>query len=255
MKGRHAVITGGGKGIGVAIAESLARAGANVTLMGRSVELLESEASRIRTAYGVGTAAVALDVTDASNVQRAFDEARRGQGDPHILVNNAGVAPAQPFLDITLAVWSSTLAVNLTGAFLCTQAVLPAMIQAQWGRIVNIASTAGLKGAPRIAAYAASKHGLIGLTRSVALEVAKQGITVNALCPGYTDTEMAERAVAAVQRAAQSSEAEARARITRVSPLGRLVRPEEVADAVLWLCRPDSAAITGQAIVIGGELT
>jgi NAD(P)-dependent dehydrogenase (short-subunit alcohol dehydrogenase family) len=255
MTGRHAVITGGGKGIGVAIADSLARVGVNVTLMGRSVELLEREAARIRAAYDVCAEAVALDVTAADQVERAFATARQRQGDVHILVNNAGVAPAQPFLDITLDLWNDTLAVNLTGAFLCTQAVLPAMIQSGWGRIVNIASTVGLKGAARIAAYAASKHGLIGLTRSVALEVAKQGITVNAVCPGYTDTGMAERAVAAVQRAAQSSEADARARITRVSPLGRLLRPEEVADAVLWLCRPDSAAITGQAIVIGGELT
>jgi len=255
MKGRHAVITGGGKGIGVAIAESVARTGVDVTIMGRNVKLLEVEAARIRAAYDVRVEAVALDVTDADAVQSAFAEARRRLGDPHILVNNAGVAPAQPFLDITLDLWNHTLAVNLTGALLCAQAVVPAMIQAGWGRIVNIASTAGLKGAPRIAAYTASKHGLIGLTRSLALEVVRHGITVNAVCPGYTDTEMAERAVAAVQRAAQSSEPEARARITRVSPLGRLLRPQEVADAVLWLCRPDSAAITGQAIVIGGELT
>jgi NAD(P)-dependent dehydrogenase (short-subunit alcohol dehydrogenase family) len=252
MKGRHAVITGGGKGIGLAIAESLARAGVNVTLMGRSTALLEAEAARVRTSFDVCAEAIPLDVTDAGTVPHAFEEAQRRLGAAHILVNNAGISHGQPFLDTPLDLWNHTLAVNLTGAFLCTQAVLPAMIGAGWGRIVNIASTVGLKGAPRIAAYAASKHGLIGLTRSLALEVARLGITVNAVCPGYTDTEMAERAVAAVQRAAESSEAEARTRIARVSPLGRLLSPEEVADAVLWLCRPDSAAITGQAIVIGG---
>lgn len=248
----HAVVTGGGRGIGAAIATLLAERGASVTIMGRDLGALE----RQRASLGEKAAAIACDVSDPDAVAAAFQRARERFGDPHILVNNAGQAKSEKFHRTTTDLWNRMIAVNLTSVFLCTREVLPAMLERQQGRIVNIASTAGVQGASRMAAYAAAKHGVVGLTRTLALETAKFGITVNAVCPGYTDTDMTEQGVRELMAAKNVSHDEARGMITRVIPRGRLTTPREVADAVVWLCSAEASAVTGQAIVVsGGEAT
>lgn len=249
----HAFVTGGGRGIGAAIATGLADNGARVTLAGRDISALNEHADRLRLG-GRPVDVVRMDVADEAAVDAAFRQAAARAGDVGILVNNAGQAPAGSVVDTTLATWNATLAVNLTGAFLCSRQVLPAMLAAGRGRIVNIASTAGLRGVPHVAAYSASKHGLIGLTRSLALEVAKRGVTVNAVCPGYTESDMSDRAVQAVMSGTGRTQAEAEARIARSSPLGRLLRPEEVAAAVVWLCSDAASATTGHSLVVGGDV-
>jgi NAD(P)-dependent dehydrogenase (short-subunit alcohol dehydrogenase family) len=254
LRGRHAVVTGGGRGIGAAIARALSGAGAEVTLMGRDLQALETVAGELRAAGGAAHIE-ACDVSDAGSVRDAFDAVRDRAGAIYALVNNAGQSEGAPFLETRLELWDRMLAVNLTGTFLCTQQVLRGMLEAGTGRIVNIASTSGLRGYRNIAAYAASKHGVVGLTRALAAETARAGITVNAVCPAYTDTAMTERAVATVARDFERTEAEARAAIERTIARGTLIRPEEVADAVLWLCSPDAGAVTGQAIAVaGGEI-
>jgi NAD(P)-dependent dehydrogenase (short-subunit alcohol dehydrogenase family) len=253
LAGRHAVVTGGGHGIGGAIAGALAGAGADVTIMGRAMDVLTAHAARLARDHGVRVSPLRVDVTDEAEVAAGFARARERLGDVAILVNNAGLAGGGAFTELRRADWDRVFAVNVTGALLCTQQVLPAMLSAGAGRIVNIASTAGLRGVPRIAPYVASKHALVGLTRSLALEVAKRGVTVNVVCPGYTDTDMARQAVDAIVAGTGKPADEALGMITRVSPLNRLIRPEEVAATVLWLCSEDAAAITAQAIVIGVE--
>ncbi|WP_322092484.1 SDR family NAD(P)-dependent oxidoreductase [Paraburkholderia bannensis] len=251
---RHAVVTGGGSGIGAATAAMLLRAGARVTLMGRDAAKLEMQ----RAALGGGekVACVSVDVADENAVTAAFAHAVEGLGDIDILVNNAGQATAAPFAQTDLALWKRMLDVNLTGAFLCTRAALPAMLAKKNGRIVNVASTAGQVGYPYVAAYCASKHGVIGMTRALALEVATQGVTVNAVCPGYTETELLQASLDQITRKTSRSEAEARSILVRHNPQQRFVQPDEVANAVLWLCAPGSSAITGQSIsVSGGEIT
>jgi NAD(P)-dependent dehydrogenase (short-subunit alcohol dehydrogenase family) len=251
LTGRHVVVTGGGRGIGAAVATALSALGANLTLLGRD------GAALVRHAHSLGTECFTMqcDVADAASIHDAFGAARARFGDPWVLVNNAGIADGDSFTDISLATWERILTVNLTGAFLCTQQVLPAMLAARSGRIINIASTAGLKGYNRMAAYCAAKHGMIGLTRSLAVETAKKGVTVNAVCPGYTDTAMGQQAVDGIATGRGVSKAEALALLTRLSPLGRLSTPEEVANAVAWLCSPGATAITGQAIAVaGGEV-
>ncbi|HEX2094605.1 MAG TPA: SDR family NAD(P)-dependent oxidoreductase [Longimicrobiaceae bacterium] len=255
LAGRHAVVTGGGRGIGAAVADELARLGALLTLMGRDRKRLEARVLDLQARSGVPAAAVPCDVADEESVVSAFAAARERFGEVHVLVNNAGQADASAFSETTLESWDRMLAVNLTGVFLCTREVLPAMIEARWGRVVNVASTAGLKGYPKTAAYCAAKHGVVGLTRSLALETAKLGITVNAVCPGYTDTEMADAAVGNLVRALGKSPDEAREMLARTMPRGTLVRPGEVASVVAWLCSPGAAAVTGQAVVVaGGEV-
>lgn len=253
LSGKHAVVTGGGRGIGAAIARTLAEQGASVTLMGRTRTQLDAQAAELRALGEIHCEAV--DVADAASVTTAFDNAARRLGPVAILVNNAGQAASASFVKTELSLWQQMLDVNLTGVFLGTRAALPGMLAAGWGRIVNITSTAGQKGYPYVSAYCAAKHGVIGMTRALALEMARKGITVNAVCPGYTDTDIVRDAVANIQATTGRSAAEAFAELAKHNPQGQLVRPEEVANAVLWLCRPGSEAITGQAIsVSGGEV-
>jgi NAD(P)-dependent dehydrogenase (short-subunit alcohol dehydrogenase family) len=248
MKGLHGVVTGGGSGIGAAIADALAKEGARVTLLGRSME-------RLRGLQLAGAHRVAADVTKPESIRAGLQNAVDAFGPVDILVNNAGEVESAPFARTSLDHWERTLAVNLTGTFLCTQQVLGAMTERGFGRIVNIASTAALKGYAYVTAYCAAKHGVLGLTRALALEVARRGVTVNAVCPGYTETEFIERAIAQIGAKTGRSLEQARADLTAVNPQGRLIDPEEVAAVVVWLCRREAASITGQAIAVaGGEV-
>lgn len=251
--GRHALVTGAARGIGAEIARTLAAEGAVLTLLGRDREALKRVADSLA---GVGHGVVTTDVADPEGVQSAFAVARAARGQIAILVNNAGAAESAPFLKTSVELWQRMLSVNLTGTFLCAQAALPDMLDAGWGRIVNIASTAGQKGYAYVAAYTAAKHGVIGLTRSLALEVARKGVTVNAVCPGYTDTDILRDSVANVVGKTGRSEADALAEFSNVNPQRRIVQPAEVADSVRWLCGEGAASVTGQSIsVSGGEVT
>ncbi|HEX5581133.1 MAG TPA: SDR family NAD(P)-dependent oxidoreductase [Gemmatimonadaceae bacterium] len=255
LHGRHAVVTGGGRGIGLAIAAVLARHGADLTIMGRTPSTLDESADELRRAHGVRVTAVPCDVTDTESVRAAFACATGELGDVHVLVNNAGGAASALFGDTTRETWDHMLALNLTGSWLCTQQVMPAMPRARWGRVVNIASTAGLRGYKATTAYCAAKHGVVGLTRALALETARHGVTINAVCPGYTETDMHEQAVANLVAALGRTEEEARAMLLRTIPRGSLTAPSEVASAVAWLSSPGAAAVTGIALpVAGGEV-
>jgi NAD(P)-dependent dehydrogenase (short-subunit alcohol dehydrogenase family) len=247
---KHAVITGGGTGIGAAITAALAADGARVTVMGRRLEPLETTAATLKNAR-----CVPCDVTHADQVRVAFQQAQAELGPIEILVNNAGAAASAPFHKMDNQHWRRMMAVNLDGVFNCTRAVYAEMCSSGWGRIVNVASTAAVKGYAYVSAYCAAKHGVLGLTRALALEAAKTGVTVNAVCPGYTDTDIVRRAVKNIVDQTGRSEDEARAELTSDNPQRRLIKPAEVANAVVWLCRPESASITGQSIVVaGGEV-
>jgi len=251
---RHAFVTGASRGIGASIAAALAADGARVSLIGRDADLLAEVAAGLGGAQRA--APIVADVTDAASVREAFATARRQFGPVHILVNNAGQAAAAKFTDTDEALWNRIIGVNLTGTYLCTREAISDMLRAGFGRIVNIASIAGLRGAPYISAYATSKHAVVGLTRSLALEYATKNITVNAVCPGYTDTDMVKRAIGNIMRKTGRSESEAMASLTATNPQGRLIAPAEVSNAVLWLCRPGTESVTGQSIVLaGGEVT
>lgn len=256
LAGQHAVVTGGGRGIGAAIAEELGRLGASLTLIGRSAASLEAARSRLEAETSRTVNVAVADVADEAAVREAFVVAGSTFGRPTILVNNAGAARSAPFVDTDLGLWQAMLEVNLTGAYLCTQQALPDMVSAGYGRIVNVASTAGLIGYAYVTAYCAAKHGLVGLTRALALETARSGVTVNAVCPGFTDTDLTAEAVALIGHKTGRGPERARAELERRNPLGRLIRPEEVAQTVGWLVLPGSRAITGQSIVVaGGEVT
>ncbi len=251
LQNRHALVTGGGQGIGAAITRLLVAQGANVTVLGRKLETVQALAAEQPDHLH----AVSADVSDADQVNAAFASARQRFGPITILVNNAGQASSAPFLKTDAALWNQMLAVNLTGTMLCTQAAVPDMLAAQWGRVVNIASTAGLAGYAYVAAYCAAKHGVVGLTRALALEFAKKGLTVNAVCPGYTETDIVRSSIANVMAKTGRTEEQARAEFTAGNPQGRLVQAEEVADTVAWLCGPAASAITGQSIAVcGGEV-
>ncbi len=252
LLGRHAVVTGATRGIGWEITQTLARLGANVTLMARNRDMLIERVSELGDDHGCAT----CDVGNEVSVDDAFTAAIDKRGPVHILVNNAGIGASAPFHRMDSDHWNSVLKTNLNGAFHCTRRVYPAMRDAGWGRIVNIASTAGLKGYGYIAAYTASKHGLVGLTRALAIEAAKTGVTVNAVCPSYTDTDIVAETVENIVGKTGRTAEEARAELAHHTPQGRLIQPWEVAETVAWLCLPASASITGQSIAIaGGEIT
>ena len=247
----HAVITGANRGIGAAIAQALAPTGAKISLLGRNREALEKVAAEL----GTETSVAVTDVTDGASVQAAFAQAKAKFGPVTILVNNAGQARSAPLHVGDESLWNEMLAVNLGSVYRCIRCVLPDMLQAGRGRIINIASTAGLTGYPYVTAYCAAKHGVIGLTRALAIELARKNITVNAVCPGYTDTDLSRDAIAAIQAKTGRSEADVRAVFTAHNPQGRMVTSEEVAQTVLWLCTNEVASITGQSIAVaGGEL-
>lgn len=254
LAGRHALVTGGTRGIGAAVTHALLAHGARVTMLGRS-ELTLAEAARTFGQFQL-LDYVQADVEDPGNVSRAFTDARERWGAVDILVNNAGRAESAPFSKMDAELWHRMMAVNLDGAFYCLQAALPSMLEARWGRVVTIASTAGLAGYGYVAAYCAAKHGVIGLTRALALEVASKGVTVNAVCPGYTATAMYEETLNNIVAKTGRTREAASAELLSRNPQRRLVQPDEVANAVAWLCLPGSDAITGQAIVVaGGEVT
>lgn len=248
--GRHAFVTGGGSGIGLAVAAALTGAGWRVTIAGRNVKRLEAAARGLAGAH-----AQPLDVTNADAVKGALRQASDALGPVQLLVNNAGGVSSAPFEKTSLDAWRQTIDLNLMGVVHCTQAVLPDMKAAGWGRIVNVASTAGLVGYRYVSAYVAAKHAVVGLTKALALEVAKTGVTVNAVCPGFTDTNIVASAVKTISEASNRSEADALSTFTATNPQGRLVRPQEVAAAVLWLASDDAAAVNGIALpVAGGEV-
>ena len=246
LEGRHALITGGGTGIGAATARRLAAEGAKITVTGRRREPLKAIAEEVRGSIAQ------CDVTDRAAIEQAFNKARAANGPIDILVVNAGIAESAPFHKMTRDSWNRIIATNLTGAFDCAQAALPDLLQSDSGRLVFIASVASLRGIPYAAHYGASKHGLLGLARSLAAEYARSTMTVNAICPGYVDTPMTDQSVARVVEKTGRSDDDARAAITSMNASGRLVDPDGVATLVLTLCLPQSRDINGAALTIDG---
>ena len=239
-------MTGGGRGIGAAIAAALTRDGAEVTILGRNEASLKT-----RVTAGDAAAFALADLTQPAAFEAAMSGIAKAQA-VDILVNNAGMALSAPFLKTGDADFETLFRVNVMGAVIATRALLPGMIARKFGRIVNIASTAALKGYPYVSAYATSKHALLGLTRALALEQAKTGITVNAVCPGFTDTDMADAAVNTIVAKTGRTPEAARAELARTNPMGRLIAPEEVADAVCFLARRESGSISGSTLTVAG---
>jgi 3-hydroxybutyrate dehydrogenase len=248
LNGKVALITGGGRGIGRAIALAFARAGARIVVAARTAAQVEQVAAEI----GNGAIAIVCDVSNSESVTQMCAQTREQLGDVDILVNNAGIAESSTIVTTTDDFWARHLAINLSGTFYCTRAALPAMLDKKWGRVINIASIAGKVGAPYIAAYAASKHGVMGLTRSVALEVAAAGVTVNAICPGYVDTEMVTRGIERITTRTGRSADEALEALKKMSPQNRLATAEEVAAVALLLASDEGRGINGQGINVDG---
>ena len=248
LNGKIALITGGGRGIGRAIAHTFARHGALVAVAARTMEQVEKVAVEI----GGSAIGVICDVSDAESVTQMFTDVRERLGAVDILVNNAGIAESATLVTTSDELWHRHLEINLSGTFFCTRAALPAMLKKNWGRVINVASIAAKTGAPYIAAYAASKHGVLGLTRSVALEVGSMGITVNAICPGYVDTEMVERGIEKITSRTGRSAEEARQSLEKMSPQNRLITVDEVAAMALLLASDEGRGINGQGINIDG---
>jgi NAD(P)-dependent dehydrogenase (short-subunit alcohol dehydrogenase family) len=251
LSGRIALVTGGGRGIGRAIALSLAQAGADVAVSGRSADVLEETVAAIR-AHGRRAAAVVGDVSERSQVDAMIAHVKQDLGDPLILVNNAGIAGSAKLSETSDDMWETMLRVNATGAFYCMRALVPMMVAAKWGRVINVASVAARAGAAYIAAYAASKHALLGLTRAAAAEVAARGVTVNAVCPGYVDSEMTDRSAAFISVRTGRNEKDARKILEGFSPQNRLMTVEEVASLATYLCSEAARGINGQGIVVDG---
>lgn len=249
IAGRHALVTGGGSGVGRAIALALAQAGIDVTICGRRQAALDEVAKENGRIFPI-----AADVTDETAMIALYEKAQAARGPIDIVVANAGMAGSAPAARTTLADWQRTLAVNLTGAFLTVKPALADMAGRKAGRIVFVASTAGLKGYAYVAPYVAAKHGVVGLMRALAAENAKTGVTVNAVCPGFVETDMLEESIARIAEKTGRSAAEARKSLVSTNPQGRFIQPEEIAASVLWLCSEAAGSITGQAIsVSGGE--
>ena len=248
LNGKTALITGGGRGIGREIALTFARHGARIAVAARTAEQVEQVAAEL----GDNAIALVCDVSDPESVKRMFGDMRERLGDADILVNNAGIAESATIVNTTDELWHKHLSINLSGTFYCTRAALPAMLKKGWGRVINVASIAAKTGAPYIAAYSASKHGVLGLTRSIGLEVATTGITVNAICPGYVDTEMVSRGIEQITKKTGRSAEEALDALKKMSPQNRLVTPEEVAAVALLLASEEGRGITGQGINVDG---
>ena len=253
---RHAFISGASRGIGASIAHTLAQSGMKLTLTGRNLKDLQAQAKSLNELTTVQV--ITLDLENPESIQKAVNQSIQQLGPINVLINNAGQAISQPFSKTDLTLWKKMLDINLTGTYLCISACLPSMLTAakdgQSGRIINIASTAGLKGYAYVSAYTAAKHGVVGLTKSLALELASKNITVNAVCPGYTETDIVKDAINNIVSKTGKTEEQAKASLAASNPQGRLVQPEEVAQTVAWLCAPTSNSINGQAIAIdGGE--
>jgi NAD(P)-dependent dehydrogenase (short-subunit alcohol dehydrogenase family) len=253
LANRLAFVTGGGRGIGRAIAMAFAREGANVVVAARTRQEIEQVAADVFERFGRGAWATECDVADSTSVARAFAQAQEKFGrEPEVLVNNAGIVETAPFIKTDEEMWQRHLAVNLTGTYNCTRRAVPAMVRGKWGRIINIASIAGKTGAQYVSAYSASKHGVLGLTRSLALEVAPLGITVNAICPGYVDTEMTARGVENIVARTGISAEDAIKALESMSPQNRMVTAEEVAALAVLLASEEGRGINGQAINVDG---
>lgn len=247
LANHHALVTGGGSGIGAAIARALAAEGVKITLVGRRREKLEEIATELPEAF-----AAPADVTDRAQVDAAFAAAREAQGPLTILINCAGEAHVTRFQRMKMETWRQSMAVNLDAVVHCCQAALPDLLRAESARIITIASIAGLKGGMLVTPYVASKHGAVGLMRAMSIEFARTRLTVNAVCPSYSDTEVVRKAVADIRRKSGRSEEQILEGLTATNPQRRLIDPVEVAATVVWLCLPESRSVNGQAISISG---
>ena len=249
LQGEHVVITGGGTGVGAQIAQSFAQAGATVTILGRRLEPLQE------VAQDIGALALSADVTDRASVDAALTRAREAQGPVSVAIANAGAADSAPFAKMRVEDFQSSLDVNLLGVFNLWQAALPDMLARGGGRMIAVASTAGLKGYPYVSHYCAAKHGVVGLTRALALELGSKNITVNAICPGFIETPLLEKSIEKIMATTGMTDAEARASLVKGNPQKRFVQTSEVAGTALWLCSPAASSVNGHALALsGGEI-